>query len=85
MKGMGVPVLDWLHAITKGGDKFGTPQTLLSLKLRSRDATKCAVCRTWTEGLAHSSMHPNTSGHEKMFSAIDINIFDPQKVRLLMV
>jgi len=62
MKGMGVPVLDWLHAITKGGDKFGT----------------------WTEGLAHSSMHPNTSGHEKMFSAIDINIFDPQKVTELL-
>ncbi|CAE7263289.1 unnamed protein product [Symbiodinium pilosum] len=62
MKRMGVPVLDWLHVISRGGDNFGT----------------------WAEGLAHSAIHPNTSGHERMFSAIDISIFQPQKVKELL-
>mmetsp|Transcript_37501 Transcript_37501/g.83737 ORF Transcript_37501/g.83737 Transcript_37501/m.83737 type:complete len:841 (-) Transcript_37501:158-2680(-) len=62
MKRMGVPVLDWLFAISKGGDKFGT----------------------WADGFAHSAMHPNTSGHERMFSTIDTSIFEPAKVKQLL-
>ena len=106
MKRMGVPVLDWLHAISKGGDSFGTDFELPQQKIakgiqeytRSNSSSTevlCDVqthsgsdmswCRTWAEGLAHSSIHPNTSGHEKMLSAIDINIFQPQKAGLMLV
>lgn len=62
MKKQGAAVLDWLYALSPGGDKFGT----------------------WAEGLACSSLCPSTLGHQRMFSCIDKNIFEPLKVRDLL-
>eukprot|EP00931_Biecheleriopsis_adriatica_P016599 TRINITY_DN12181_c0_g1_i1.p1 TRINITY_DN12181_c0_g1~~TRINITY_DN12181_c0_g1_i1.p1 ORF type:complete len:868 (+),score=173.84 TRINITY_DN12181_c0_g1_i1:87-2606(+) len=59
MKRLGAPVLDWLHLLTQGGEKYGT----------------------WNEKLAHGSMYPNTAGHACMLSAIDLQSFEPSKVK----
>ncbi|CAE8604577.1 unnamed protein product, partial [Polarella glacialis] len=62
MKRLGVPVLDWLHVLSKSGESFGT----------------------WCDELSHGAEHPNSSGHRRMFSAVDLTLFEPAKVTGLL-
>lgn len=53
------------------------------LMLRNVDSNSAflpwCLVRTWAEGLACSSLCPSTLGHQRMFSCIDKNIFEPLK------
>ena len=53
------------------------------LMLRNLDSNSAflpwCLVRTWAEGLACSSLCPSTLGHQRMFSCIDKNIFEPLK------
>mmetsp|Transcript_13184 Transcript_13184/g.30970 ORF Transcript_13184/g.30970 Transcript_13184/m.30970 type:complete len:818 (+) Transcript_13184:15-2468(+) len=62
MKSWGLPMLDWLSALTcsnKGGQ--------------------------WVETLCHDPARPNTEGHSKMYAAINTAMFEPTKVRAMLM
>ncbi|CAJ1380724.1 unnamed protein product [Effrenium voratum] len=63
MRSLGAPVLDWLHALSPGGDKFGK----------------------WTDGLANCNLYPNTTGHQRMLASVNQSIFEPLKVKDLLM